>query len=349
MGGRDRRSASPPTLVDVAAEAQVSIATASRVLSRSTYGVNAELRERVLRAARTLRYVPNAHARALARANSSTVGVIVHDVGDPYFAGITEGILQVAKGADRLVMICHTDRDRETELEYVALLRSQLVESIIFACSGFDDADFARRLDEEIEPFVAAGGRVTFIGRHLVEADAVRPDNRGGARLVGEDMIRRGHHAVGVLAGPGELTVVADRRGGFADALDDAGLGLPPDAVVTADFTRDGGERATHELLDRRPDTTAVFAMNDLMAVGALAAASSRGLAVPGDLSVAGFNDIEMSRDTTPALTTVRVGLEAMGARAMDLALSAREDGPRVERLSSELVVRASLGPPRRD
>lgn len=346
MVRRERNATSPATLFDVAAHADVSIATASRVLSRSSYGVNPELRERVLDAARVLRYVPNAHARALARSSSSTVGVIVHDIGDPYFGEITQGILLVAKRADRLVMICHTDRDRETELEYVALLRSQLVQAIIFACSGFNDPDFARQLDDEFQPFMATGGRLTFIGRHLVDADAVQPDNRGGAYAVGAEMVRLGHRHIGVIAGPEVLTVVADRLEGFTAALQEAGVALLPDAVVFSDFTREGGQRATHELLDRHPELTAVFALSDLMAMGALAAIKDRGLAVPADISLAGFDDIKMSRDTHPALTTVRVDLGAMGSRAMQLALTPTDTTRRVERLPTELIRRASLGPP---
>lgn len=348
MVGHERDASSPATLSDVAAEAHVSIATASRVLSASTYGVNPELKNRVLTAARGLRYVPNAHARALARSSRSTVGVIVHDIGDPYFAEITQGILRVARRADRLVMICHTDRDRETELEYVALLRSQLVESIIVACSGFDDPEFARRLGEEVEPFLATGGRLTFIGRHLVDADSVQPDNHGGAYAIGREMVRLGHRDIGVIAGPEALTVVADRLAGFIAALRDAGIAPHGDAVVFSDFTREGGRRAVNQLLDRHPELTAVFALNDLMAIGVLAAAKDRGVAVPTDLSLAGFDDISMSRDTQPALTTVRVPLETMGARAMQLALAPLKHEARIEQLPSELLRRASLAPPTR-
>src|SRR5688572_21584228 len=138
----------PATLAKVARRAGVSLATASRVLSDSSYGVTAELRERVQAAAEELQYVPNAHAQALARASTSTVGVLVHDVSDPYFSEITRGIQQVASEAGRLVMICNTYRDRERELAYARLLHAQRVEALIVAGAGRDDREWSERSEE---------------------------------------------------------------------------------------------------------------------------------------------------------------------------------------------------------
>src|SRR5688500_3076377 len=156
------------TLADVARRAGVSQATASRVINDSSYPVTAELRRRVLAAAEELHYVPNAHAQALVHARSRTVGVIVHDLSDPYFSEIMRGMQRVAAAQDRLVMICNTYRDLDRELAYVRLLHAQRVEALILAGSGYDDRQFSARLGAQIETFVASGGRLALIGRHLL-------------------------------------------------------------------------------------------------------------------------------------------------------------------------------------
>lgn len=330
------------TLTDVARRAGVSLATASRVLSDSSYGVKADLRERVLAAAAALHYVPNAHAQALARSSTSTVGVIVHDVSDPYFSEITRGIQRVASTADRLAMICNTYGDLERELAYVRLLHAHRVEALVLAGSGWNDRAFTQRLAAQLDAFTEAGGRLVLIGRHHVAGDAVMPDNVGGARAMAQALIELGHREIGVITGPPLLTTTRDRLDGVRGALAEAGLTIPASQIVESDFSRDGGATAALELLDRAPQLTAIFALNDTMAVGTLAALRERGIAVPGTVSVAGFDDIGMTRDTMPTLSTVHVPMVEMGARAMELALTAHDGQWRVEHFPTRLVLRDS-------
>jgi LacI family transcriptional regulator len=337
----------PTTLADVAHRAGVSLATASRVISGSPRGVAAERRAAVLAAVAELDYVPNAHAQALARASTSTVGVIVHDVSDPYFSEITRGVQQAASEAGRLVMLCNTFRDPARELAYITLLRAQRVAALILAGSGLDDRDFSRNMAAQVDAFVAAGGRVALIGRHNVPGDAVLPDNAGGARELGRTLIALGHREFGVVSGPPLLTTTHDRLEGFQTALDEAGIALPPERIVNGDFSRDGGARAARRLLDHAPQITAIFALADTMAVGVLAALRERGVAVPDDVSVAGFDDIPITLDVTPALSTVRVRMVELGARAMLLALEPPASKLRIRHLPAKVVLRASTAPPR--
>lgn len=332
----------PATLTDVARRAGVSVATASRVLGDSSYGVTAELRARVQAAAEELQYVPNAHAQALARSGTSTVGVIVHDVSDPYFSEITRGIQRVASEADRLVILCNTYRDRNRELAYVRLLHAQRVEALIVAGAGRDDRDFSQKLGAQLGAFTAAGGRVVLVGRHNVAGDTVVADNAGGARAVIQALVRLGHRSIGVISGPPLLTTTRDRLKGCRSALDEAGLSLPGAHIVEADFSRDGGLAAAQELIDRVPGLTAIFALNDPMAIGALAALRERGVTVPDEVSVVGFDDIPMTRDTAPTLSTVHVPMVEMGASAMELALTPHDQEWRVEHLPTKLVLRES-------
>ena len=328
------------TLADVARRAGVSTATASRIINGSPKPVTDELRERVLAAVAELRYVPNAHAQMLARSHRNAVGVIVHDVSDPYFAEITRGLQRVATANSRLVIICNSFRDPDRELEYIDLLHAHQVAAIVIAGSGYLDTTAAERLDDRMRAFEATGGRIAVIGRHQHPGDAVLPDNEGGGFLAGEHLFGLGHTRVAVIAGPAALTTTEDRLAGLRRAAAARGGSLH---VVHADFTRDGGAEATAALLAGDPGLTAIAALNDSMAVGALAALREAGRRV----SVAGFDDMPIARDVTPSLTSVRLPLTALGERAMALALDPAPpgDGPRVERVPAELVRRDSTWP----
>lgn len=341
--GDDRAYA---TLQDVAQEAGVSLATASRVL-RGTSQVRAELRERVLAAAGELRYTPNAHAQALASASSTSVGVICHDVSDPYFSAVARGVMTTAHEHGMLVVLASTFRDPAQEVTYVAMLRAQRARAILLMGSGFEDRDWARSLAAELEPYQRTGGRVAVLSRHRnLKADAVLPQNREGAAALGRALLDLGHREFAVLTGPDDLTTVTDRLAGFTDALSDAGIELPDARIVPGAFTRDGGYAAASELLRREDRPTCVFAVTDVMAIGALAAFHDHGVDVPGDISLAGFNDIPIVADLAPALTTVALPLSDMGARVMSLALREPARRSRIERMAGEVVMRASTAPP---
>jgi LacI family transcriptional regulator len=333
------------TLADVARRARVSPATASRVINGSTKPVADGLRERVLKAVADLRYVPNAHAQNLARAQRSAVGVIVHDVSDPYFAEITRGLQRIASSYGQLLVICNSYRDPQRELEYVALLRAQQAGALVLAGSGYHDDDFTRQLNSQLHAYAETGGRVAVIGRHELVGAAVLPENEMGAYAIGIGVFGYGHHRVGVIAGPRNLTTTTDRLSGIRRAAEERGVQLPAKRIVYADFTRDGGAHAAVDLLDADPGLTAIVALNDSMAVGALSVLRQRGYDVPGRVSVTGFDDMPIARDVTPPLTTVRLPLVEMGERAMSLALGGAQFG-HVERADAEVIIRSSLAAP---
>ncbi len=342
-GGDDRSYA---TLQDVARKAGVSLATASRVL-RGTSQVRPELRERVVAAASELHYTPNAHAQALASASSTSVGVICHDVSDPYFAAVAGGVMTTAHENGMLVALANTFRDPSHELEYVALLRAQRARAILLMGSGFEDRAWEQTLAAELETYQRTGGRVAVLSRHRsVKADTVLPQNREGAADLGRALLDLGHREFAVLAGPRELTTVVDRLAGFTDALTEAGAALPESRIVCDAFTREGGYAAATELLRRGTLPTCVFAVTDVMAIGALAAFRDHGVDVPGDVSLAGFDDIPIAGDLSPALTTVALPLTEMGRSVMGLALREPARRSRIERVAGKVVLRASTSPP---
>ena len=337
------------TLADVARRAGVSTATVSRIINNSPKPVAEALRERVLAAVAELQFVPNANAQQLARADRTAVGVIVHDVSDPCFAEITRGLQRVATDHGRLVIICNSYRDPERELAYVDLLHAHQTAAIVLAGSGYVDAPITARLDGKLRLYQSTGGRVSVIGRHEHAGDAVVPENEPGGFLAADALYRLGHTAIGVIAGPRHLTTTTDRLAGLRRAAKEHGQRLSARQVVYADFDRNGGAAAAATLLEQNPGLTAIAALNDSMAVGALACLRERGISVPGQVSLIGFDDMPISVDVTPPLSTVRLPLEEIGVRAMSLALRERDrehDGPLVEHAAAQLVLRGSTAAP---
>lgn len=338
-------SVGPPKLSDVAARAGVSLATASRVLNGSDRLVGEPHRTKVLTAAAELGYTPNAHAQAIARGTSNVMGLVVHDVADPYFSAIADGVMREAALRDVMVMLAVTRRDPERELEYVSTLRAQRARAVILAGSRTTNADLIRRMGKELEAFTAGGGSAACISQNKLGIHTVVPLNREGAKSLAAQLCALGHERFAVLAGPKDLLVARDRLRGFGAGL--AAHGIPTEQlrVVHGAFTRAGGYEAASTLLDDGLDATCVFAVNDVMAVGAMAAFRAAGLSVPRDVSVAGFDDIATLRDVTPQLTTVRLPLEEMGTRAARLALDPSEPRPIVVTVPGDVLLRQSTAP----
>jgi len=336
----------PVTLLDVAREAGVSLATASRVINGSERKVSEALRERVSAAAESLNYVPNAYAQALARSRTSIAGVIVHDIENPFYAGIVRGVQRVATEAKQILLICSSDRDPRRELEYLGLMHEHRAATIIIAASGHDDAEYAAKLSARLRSFVDGGGRAAVVGRHAVDVPAVVPDNRGGMRALVAALITQGHRNIAVITGPSRLTTVEDRLAGVTEALGAANIALDPALVFNGELTREGGAHAVDALYARSGAVaaTAIVALSDEMAIGALGALRRRGVRVPHDISLTGFDDIPSAADLEPPLTTVRIALDQVGELAMQLAL---DDGSssRIVPVAAHPVLRASSAP----
>jgi LacI family transcriptional regulator len=199
----------------------------------------------------------------------------------------------------------------------------------------------------ELRAFRATGGHVACISYHNLPVDAVLPENTGGSAAMARALFELGHRRFAVITGPPALTTVRHRFRGFVEGLRDAGVALTDDHVLAGDFSRDGGYAAAIELIDRGLDATAIFVFSDVMAIGVLSAMRDRGVDVPGQVSVAGFDDIPVVRDLTPSLTTVRLPMVELGIRAMMLALEERPAGRRrIEHVPAEVILRASTGPP---
>lgn len=330
-------------LVDVAERAGVSLATASRALAGRD-GVSEEVASRVRAISQELGYVANPYARTLAGGASSTVGLVVHQVDDPYFSEIAGGVIQIAGEQGLLVQICHSGRDPDYELAQIRHLIAQRVGFIIVAGSGWRDARAEAETKAELSAFQRQGGRVAVIGRHSLGVDAVLPDNEAGGRALAEHLIELGHRRIAVAAGLAALTTVADRLAGVATALRSHGLSLDSLPVVHGEFTREGGRVAAEQIMREHPGTTAIVALNDAMAMGVLSTLRALRIGVPEQVSVVGFDDVSVAADLAPALTTVRLPMTDMGRMALEMALKPQPARPRRRSTGHQLVVRDSTG-----
>lgn len=328
------------TLSGVARHAGVSLATASRVLNGSSRRPAEEIAERVRAAAVELGYVPNAQAQALARSSTGLVGLVVHDISDPYFSSIARGVQHAARNYRRQVLLASTDPSEGAEHDAVSAFASHRTDAIILAGSRRAQAD--PDLERELDRYQQNGGRVVTIGGAPGSGLTVPVGNSAGAAALVTELISRGVTRFAILAGPEELNTARDRVAGFTAALEAAGLEAA--AVVNSAFTREGGleaaQRCWRDLDGERG--ICLLAANDVMAIGAIAGLKSLGVSVPKDALVTGFDDIPTLRDYSPALTTVHLPLERLGEHAANLALN--PDQPQQEPIQGEVIIRDSAG-----
>ena len=337
------------TLQDVADRAGVSLTTASRVLSNGPRQVAPRLADRVHQAVSELGYTANLQARAVATGQSTMVGVVVHDISDPYFSSIAAGLIEVADAQRLLVCISSTSATEAAEREYVALMRAQRARAVILIGSRTDDAHGVETLKAEIRAFTSAGGRAVCVGQDLLGVDTVLPENVAGAQALAQAMVALGHRRFAVLAGPRGLLTARERLDGFRAGLAAWSVPLDEARIVHGAFSRDGGYEAMSAILAAgEPHPGCVFAVTDVMAMGALARLRAGGLRVPADIALAGFDDILTLRDVYPPLTTVRLPLKQMGEMAANLVLSGadpRRGQPRVIPVPGEVILRESTLP----
>jgi LacI family transcriptional regulator len=331
------------SITEVARLAGVSIATASRVVSESDYPVSAATRARVLDAARTLDYVPNALARGLIKAQTPLVGVIVHDITDPYFAEIVRGVEDAATDTGYLVITCSSERDGAKESSYVRLLRQMRAAAVIFAGSGMDDPKLNEELPKHVSAMRESGAAVVHLSPHALGEPEVSVDNVGGIASMIAALVELGHERIAFLAGPSTLYVARQRLAGYQRGLRDAGILADERLVIESGFTAEAGARAVDDLLASSAPFTAIACANDLLALGALQRLHALGIDVPGKVSVCGFDDIPMAAMTAPSLSTVNLPLREMGRLGFvyaDDVVNGR--APQAKQLPTTVVLRDS-------
>jgi LacI family transcriptional regulator len=329
------------TVRDVARRAGVSTSTVSHVLNRTRF-VSDELRERVLAAMRELDYEPNAAARMLTLKRSNTIGLIVSDIRNPFFASVARGVEDVAQEHGYTVVLCNSDEDVVKETICLKALKTGQVDGVLLASAGPAHSYLTR--------LIHAGFPVVLVDRELPDlgVPAVLLDNEGAAYNAVRHLIARGHERIGMVGGRPSISTTTERIAGYQRALREAGLEADSRLLISGQSTSEGGARATNALLDLEGPPTAIFSGNNLMSIGALQAIVSRGLSVPDDVALAGFDDFPFpwSDAFRPHLTTVAQPTYELGRRAADILVellrgSRSEPAQRVV-LDGKLVIRES-------
>jgi LacI family transcriptional regulator len=330
---------------DVARYAGVSPSTVSYVLNDGPRSVSTHTREKVLKAIRDLGYHPNAVARNLRSQKTTTIGLIIPDTCNTYFAEVAEGIESVAFERNYTVVFCNSDYKVERELVYANHLVSDQVAGVIILPAS-NNHDAIKLLSDNNIPTISLDRYLT--GENL---PSIVADNFRGGYIATKYLIELGHTRIGCVSRPVSLSHTQDRVNGYLQALSEANLKHDDDLFARGGYRMENGKKAMEYLLALEKPPTAVFCYNDMMAIGALRAAYEKGLHVPQDISIIGFDDIIESAYTCPALTTVRQDKFEMGRYGMKILFNMIEEDStgfklnEIQPLDVELIVRESTAP----
>ena len=294
------------TMKDVALRAGVSTTTVSHIINNTRY-VSEDLRQKVMDAIAELNYQPHGPARSLRTKQTRTIGMIIPDNSNPFFAEIARSVEDAAFENQYNVILCNSDGSALKELNYIRLLIEKGVDGLAFISAGKDPQSI-ELLSHQSIPWAVADREIP-----SVKVDEVLVDNLDGGFQATEYLISLGHRRIGCIAGPGQLTPSFERLTGYKQALDRAGINLAPDLILHGDFRSASGYDTCRTLIRHPEPPSAIFACNDLMAIGALQAAHDCGLSIPRQLSIIGFDDIAWSSFTFPRLTTISQPKKEMG------------------------------------
>jgi LacI family transcriptional regulator len=336
---RRRRPSPGVTIWQVAELAGVSVTTVSHTLSGKR-AVAAETRKRVLEVVDQLGYRPNAAASSLRTGLSNTMALIVPDVANPFFAELARGVEDAAHDRGWSVYLCNTALRPDREADYVDRCLAGGVDGIVY-CSTQIDTDHVRRLRDDVAdrlPVVICDERVEGM------PGGVFSDNVAGGRLAGEHLVGLGRKRFVAIGGPHDLPTARDRIAGFADALERAGVRFGERRIRWTDYRMDAGFDAMRALLASHPKLDAVFAADDLLAIGAMQALQAADRRIPDDVAVCGFDDVSLASLVSPPLTSIRQRIHQLGAAAATMLLAHVLDDVDLDEivLPVELIARRS-------
>ncbi|AUS96003.1 hypothetical protein CDQ84_02830 [Clostridium thermosuccinogenes] len=298
------------TITDIANKANVSITTVSRVLNGNP-AVSKKTRKKVEKIIEEMGYIPNALARGLVNNSSNTIGLIVSDITNSFFADVIQGIESVLSSYGISVFLCNTGYSREKEDSYILQMLSKRVDGLIIFSTYANHEDTIRKA-KEIVPIVTV--QSSFDG-----VDCINTTDEKGAYDAVSYMIKCGHKHIAFLTYGYDNTTILDRKKGYIRALEDNGIPVDEKLIISSEFKPNCGYHMTQELLDKAPYVTAIFAYNDQIALGVYLCLQKRGLRIPEDISVVGYDDTELATLVNPSLTTVGQPRKEMGTSAAEL------------------------------
>lgn len=339
LSHRRRGRAAAVTIHDVAARAGVSVATVSRVLNGRAV-VRAETSREVLDAAKSLRYVPNVAARTLSIRQSHTIGIVLPEVHGEFFSEVIRGIDLAARVAGYHILVSGSHSDAGEMIEVLDAMRGRVDGIVVMApdvaLSGLGDA-------------LVPGHPLVLLNSAEGEYDSITIDNYGGAKAMMRHLKALGHEQIAFVKGPDQNADARERLRGYRQAMRGTG---ERDLAIAGDFSERSGYEAAEAILKLTPRVTAIFAANDAMAIGVLAALAERGVAVPRTMSVSGFDDIPIAHYVAPPLTTIRVDIAELGRRAFGMlreAMDGAVPAGRRECIGTMLIERKSTASPAAD
>lgn len=330
--------ATKATMKDIADYLDISITTVSHAIN-GTRLVSVELKEEIFKAIDKFGYKPNILARSLRMNKSFSIGLIVPQISNPFNAEVAHGVEKIAFNNNYNVILCSSERKLKKEMQYTDLLYNKQVDGIIFVGSWVGDQV------QHIKEIQDKGMPVVLIDRSErdLEIDVVSADNEYGGYLATRHLIELGHKRIACIKGSPKATLNAKRPVGYKKAMKEAGIDDP--IIKTSNFLFDGGYKVTKKLLQSKKPPTAIFACNDLMAIGVISAAYEMKRKIPEDISVVGFDNIGMSSYSTPSLTTIDYKIDEMGKKAAKILLNRISDNKieyKHEYVEPKLVVRGT-------
>lgn len=331
------------TIYDIAKAAGVSIATVSKVINE-TGRISAETRERVKEIMQEMDYQPSVVAAALTGKSTFTIGLLIPDLANPFYAEIARAVEDRGQELGFNLVMCSTDNKPSKEAQYISLLKQKKVDGIIVS-TGFSEEALLQSLIEQHIP-------IALLARDMpsLEADSVKVDDAWGGYRAVSHLIELGHRRIAVIAENLKLANMRERVQGYCRALSEADIPFDDELVEVSDFSAEGAKDCAYRLLERPKPPTAIFACNDLLATGVIRAARELGLTIPWDLSVVGFDDIAVAEIVDPPLTTINQPIARMGRQVIDLLVEEIRGQKRIPRkvvLTPELVIRQSTTFPR--
>lgn len=334
------------TIYDVAEKAGVSASTVSRVFNNSDR-ISAATKEKVRQAANELDYRPNAQARGLRTKQTLLVGLVIPDIQNPFSATLARGVQDYVTEQGYLSIICSTDGDPDKEIKLMREIYQRGVDGFIITPPHTRQSE---RENEFIQHLLNDGMPIVFIGNRLdnPDVDFVTSRAQDGAIKAVNHLAELSHKRIAFIGGHYSQGVAVGRWLGYQEAIIANNLTIRPDYMVEADLSQDGGEEAMWQLLSLPQPPTAVLCVNDLMALGALRACNQRGVNVPEQISIVGFDDIPLARLTRPSLTTVAQPAYEIGCKAAELLLNRTQNSellPQQSTLQSNLIIRESTAP----
>ncbi len=329
------------TIKDIAKEADVSIATVSRVINNKSEGVGDETRERILKIIKDRKYYPNRMARGMVTKQSNMLGLILPDITNPFFPDLVRGVEDTASRFGYNIVLCNADNDKDKEESYIQVLKENNAAGIFYISVIRRNDNNIKRLLESKIPFVLMDRRI-----NIDNVPKVYTDNEAGMYEMVEYLIKQGHRKIAYISGPKYNSSSEQRLKGYTTALSDAGIPVEDSLIREGDYQIESGHQYITELLDQGREFTAVACANDMMAVGALEGLKSRGIKIPEEISITGYDDILMATVTSPKLTTVAQPKYEMGCIAAELLIKLVK-GQRISQneviLQSKLAIRESV------